>query len=64
MVNNMQQIHLKVLQKDLLKKLAEKTDDLIDNNIADKITKVSRSSSQNNWGTITNETKNIGLVKY
>ena len=36
-------------------KTADKTDDLIGNKIANKITKVSRSSPQNNSHTITNK---------
>ena len=36
-------------------KTAESTGDLIDNKIAKKITKISRSSPQNNSQTITNE---------
>ena len=38
-----------------IQKAAEATGDLIVNKIADKITKVSKNSSQNNSGTVTNE---------
>ena len=43
-------MHLRVIQK-----TAEATSDLTPNKIANKITKVSRSSPQNNSETITNE---------
>ena len=38
-----------------IQKAAEATSDLTVNDIADKITKVSKNSSQNNSGTVTNE---------
>ena len=40
MLNNLQQLHLKLLQKRVIQKTAETTGDLIGNEIADKITKV------------------------
>ena len=36
--------HLKLLQKKSIKKTTEETDNLIDNEIADKITKASKKS--------------------
>ena len=47
MLNNLLQIHLKLLRKERFKKKAELTGDLIGNETADKI-KVSKTSSQNN----------------
>ena len=47
MLNNLLQMHLKLLRKEWLKKKAELTGDLIGNETADKI-KVSKTSSQNN----------------
>ena len=41
-------MHLKLLQKEQLKKTAEATGDLIGNKIADRITKVSKTSPKNN----------------
>ena len=43
--------------------MAEATNDLIGDKIADKITKVWRTSPQNNWDTVTNEEENIGFDK-
>ena len=48
MLNNLQQRHLKLIQKGQLEKTAEATGDLIRNKIADKITIVSKISPQNN----------------
>ena len=59
MLNNLIQMHLKVLQKEK----ADARSDLIGYKIADKITKFSRTSPQNNSETVTNETENIGLEK-
>ena len=53
MLNSLPQMHLKLPQKE------EATVDLIGNKIADKITKISRSSPQNNSEMIRNETENI-----
>ena len=39
----------------MIQKMAEATGNLIDNNVADRITKVWRSSPQSNSETITNE---------
>ena len=60
MLNNQLHKHLKLLQKKKkkerkLKKIAVATADLIANKIADKITKVSKASPQNNSETVTNE---------
>ena len=48
-------MHLKLLKKRVILKTAEATGDLIGNKIADRITKVSRSSQQNNWKIIINK---------
>ena len=53
-------MHLKLFKKSN-SKTAETTGDLIGNTIADKCTKVSRTSPQNNSETVTNEEENIGL---
>ena len=47
MLNNLQQIYLKLLQKESLEKTAEPTSDLIGNKIADKFTRSSKISPQN-----------------
>ena len=44
MLNNLLQIHLKLLQKKQFKKKTEATGDFIGNEIADRITKVSKTS--------------------
>ena len=44
-------MYLKLLQKGAAEKTAEVTGDLTGNNIADKITTVSKTSLQNNWET-------------
>ena len=46
---------LKTTSKRVIQKTAETTGDLIGNKIADRITKVLKTSPQNNLGTITNE---------
>ena len=48
-------MHLKLLQKGAIQKTAEATGDFIGNKIANKITKVSKNSQQNNSETVTNE---------
>ena len=45
---------LKTSPKRVIQKTAEATGDLIDNKIADRITKVSKNSPQNNLETVTN----------
>ena len=62
MLNNLLQMHLKLLQKSNSKKKkkrrrrkTEATADLIGNKIADKITKIAKHLQQNNLETITNE---------
>ena len=50
MPKNLQQIHLKLLQK-----IAEATCDLNGNKVTDGITKVSKNSQQNNSKTVTNK---------
>ena len=44
MLSNLQQMHLKLLQKEAVQKTAEGSSDFIDNKIAIKITKVSKNS--------------------
>ena len=39
-LNNLQQIHLKLLQKKVIHKTSEATDDFIDDKIANKTTKI------------------------
>ena len=48
MLRNVQQMHLKLLQKKQFKKLPDATGDLTGNKIADRITKVSKTSQENN----------------
>ena len=55
MLSNLQQRHLKLLQKEAVQKTAEGSSDFIDNKIAIKITKVSKHSQQNNSEKVTNE---------
>ena len=55
MLNNLQQMRLKLLQKKQFKKSAESTGDLIGNNISNKITKVQKNSQRNNSETVTIE---------
>ena len=47
-LKNLQQMHLKLLQKEYFKKIAEATGDLIGN----KIARVSKNSQQNNLETV------------
>ena len=51
MLSNQLQMHLKLLQKEQLKKAAEATVDLIGNKISYKITRTSNTSSKNNLET-------------
>ena len=46
---------LKLLQKRAIQKTAEATSDLIGNEIANKVSKVSKNSQQNNSETVTDE---------
>ena len=55
---------LKTTLKTAILKTEEATDDLIGNNIADRITKVLKTSQQNNSETVTNEQKNLKLNIY
>ena len=48
-------MHFKRRSKRVIQKAAEATGDLIDNKIANKMTKVSQNSQRNNSETITNE---------
>ena len=56
MLNNLPQIHLKLRQKEQLKKTADATGDLIGNKIANKI-KVSIRSLQKKSETVESETR-------
>ena len=47
MLHNLLQMHLKLLQKEQSKKKAEANGDLIRNKIADKFTRISKTSPQN-----------------
>ena len=59
-LKNLRQMHLKLVQK-----INSKVDDLIGNKIADKITKVSKNSQQNNKDIVTTENdKEIPLKRY
>ena len=51
----------KTATKRKIQKKSEATGDLSSNKIANKITKISRASSQNNLGTVECETENIGF---
>ena len=55
MLNNLQQIRLKLLQKEQFKNKAEATCNLIGIKIANKITNVSTKLQQNNRETVKNE---------
>ena len=56
MLNNVLHMHLKLLRKEKFKgTTAGTTGDFISNEIADKITKVSKTSQQNNLETVENE---------
>ena len=44
MLKNLQQMHLKLLQKESFKKTAEATGDQIGNKIGNRVTKVSKNS--------------------
>ena len=55
MLNNLQQMHLKLLQKRVIQKKAEATGYLFDNKIANRITNASKSFQRNNSATPTNE---------
>ena len=54
---------LKTTSERVIQKLAETAGDLIGNTIADKITKVSRTSSKNSSEVVTNAAENIGFDK-
>ena len=60
MLNNLPQMHLKLLQINQFK-TAEVAGDLIGNKIDNKITQVSRNSTLNYSETIESESENIGL---
>ena len=55
MLNNLQQMSLKLLQTEQFKKTVEETCDLIGNKIANKITKTSKNSQQKNSETVINQ---------
>ena len=54
-------MQLKLLKKRVIQKIGKATDDLIDNKIADKVTKVLKSLPQNSSEAIYSETKNVGF---
>ena len=54
MLNNLLQMHLNLLQK-VIQETSEATGDLTENKIAGKVTKIPKTSQQNNSETITNE---------
>ena len=65
MLKNLEQIHLKVLQKGVIQETAETTGDLVGNEIANEIRKISKTSQQNNSETVTNEhNKEITKERY
>ena len=55
MLSNLLQMHLKLLQKKAIQKTGESTGDLVGNEIANKIIKISKISQQSNSETVTNE---------
>ena len=63
MLNNLLQMHFNVLEVKKLKTRtkAETTADLIGKKVADKITKLSRSSPQNSSETVESKTKSTGF---
>ena len=69
MLNNLQQMHLKLLQTKTttttkkIQDTAEIIGDLIGNKIAHKITEVSTTSPDNNSQTVTNRAENIAHNK-
>ena len=54
---------LKTALKTAIQKIVEPTGDLTGNRIVDKITKLSKTSPQNNLEKVTNEEENLGLDK-
>ena len=62
-INNLLQMHLKLLQKEQFQKKVEASGYLIGYKITEKIRKVSRTSPQYSSGTVESETDNIGLDK-
>ena len=64
MLKNLLQMHLKLPPKRAIQKAAGATGDLTGNKLGDKITKVSRTTSQNNSETVENETKTtLSMIK-
>ena len=55
MLNNLQQMHLKLHQKEWFKKTVEAAGDLIGNTMSDRISKVSKTLQKNNSETVTSE---------
>ena len=53
-LNNLQQMHLKLLQKESFKKTAEATGHLIGTKIVNKITKTQKNSQENNLKIVIN----------
>ena len=54
-------MHLKLSQKEQLKKTAQAAGDLTGNKVADKITEVSKTLPHSITETVTNEAESIGL---
>ena len=52
MLENLQQMHLKLRPKRVIQKIAEATGDLIGNIIANRFTKVSKTSPLNSLGIV------------
>ena len=65
MLNNLQQMRLKLLQKKSIQKTGETASSFISNKIADRITKISKNSLENNSETVTNKhDKEIPKARY
>ena len=62
-LNNLLQIHLKLLTKKGIQKTAEATGDQIGNKIGDKITKILRNLPQNTCQAVESETKKQGFME-
>ena len=63
--NNQLQVHLRLFQKERFKETTDAANDLIGNKVADKTTKISKASQQNNSKTVTNEhDKEVSKERY
>ena len=63
MLNNLLQIHLRLLQKELFKKQQKQLEIFKGNKIADKIANVSRMIPRNSQKVVESETENTGFNK-